>query len=106
MIVLLQVKTAENLTGKRQSRIERQAAIQSVRESASQSLANIAEIIQYFDGQVLVDCPDALGSIPVEITAAGIVALAKSEVVKAVMEDRSIYPVYSSDSFGVKFGSF
>jgi hypothetical protein len=91
VIVLLQVQSIEQMAGKRQSRLERQATIQSVRESAAQVFANIEGIIQHFEGHSLVDRPDALGSIPIEITPAGIEALAKSEAVKAVMEDKSIY---------------
>jgi hypothetical protein len=106
VIVLLQSKGVENLAGKRQSRLERQATIQSFRESAARSLANIDEIIQHFEGKLLVDCPDALGSISIEITPAGIDALAKSEAVKAVMEDKSIYQLHSSDSFELKLGNF
>jgi hypothetical protein len=106
VIVLLQVRSIEQIAGKRQSRLERQATIQSLRESAARSLANIDEIIQHFEGKLLVDCPDALGSISIEITPAGIEALAKSEAVKAVMEDKSIYQIHSSDSFEVRLGNF
>jgi hypothetical protein len=97
VVVLLQSRGDENLGGKRQSRLERQATIQSLRESATQSLANINEVVQYFDGKLLVDYPNALGAISIEITAAGIDALTKSNDVKAVMEDRSIFPIYSSN---------
>jgi hypothetical protein len=99
VVVLLHSKGAGNLNGKRQSRLERQSTIQSLRESAVQSLANINEIIQHFEGKFLMDCPDALGSIPIEITAAGIDALTKSEAVKAVMENSSIHPVRSTGLF-------
>lgn len=63
-----------------------------MRESAEEALGNISGIIQRFDGQQLSEHPDLLGSIPIEITVAGINALAESELVKAVIEDRSIYP--------------
>jgi hypothetical protein len=106
VVVLLESKGVENLDRKRQSRLERQSTIQSFRESAAQSLANIDEIIQHFEGKLLVDYPDALGSISIEITPAGIEALAKSEAVKAVMEDKSIYQMHSSDSFELKLGNF
>jgi hypothetical protein len=101
VIVLLQVESIEQIAGKRQSRLERQAAIQSVRESAAQVFANIEGIIQHFEGYPLIDRPDALGSIPIEITPAGIEALVKSVAVKAVMEDKSIYQIHSSDSFEI-----
>jgi hypothetical protein len=91
VIVLLQVEETGSLAGNRQSRMERQAAIHSVQISAAKSLANIDGIIRHFDGRSLVDHPDLLGSLPIEITAAGIDALTKSDAVKAVLEDRSIF---------------
>ena len=106
VIVLLQVKEAENLTGPRQSRTERQAAMQAVRKAAEEALGTLDSIIKYFDGQLLVEHPDLLGSIPVEITAAGVKALATSDAVKAVIEDQAIHPGHSSDSIEVRFGNF
>lgn len=93
VIVLLQVEETANLNRNRQLWIERQAAIQSVQISAAQSLANIDCIIQHFDGRSLVDHPDLLGSLPIEINAAGVNALTKSDAVKAVMEDRSVFQI-------------
>ncbi|MEH1797503.1 hypothetical protein [Nostoc sp.] len=101
VIVLLQVQDTQSLTNKRQSRNERQAAIKAVRESAEQALGNIIEIIQNFDGRSLTEHPDLLGSILLEITVAGVNALAESEAVKAVMEDQSIYPIHLSNSFRI-----
>jgi hypothetical protein len=93
VIVLLNIRSIEQPAGKRQSRLERQAAIKSIRDSATQGLANINEIIQHCEAKLLVDRPDALGAVAMEITSIGIEALIKSDVVKAVMEDRSIYAV-------------
>lgn len=98
VIVLLQVQNAENSIEKRQLRTERQAAIKAVRESAEQALENIGAIIQRFDGQKLAEHPDLLGSIPVEITAAGVNALAESDAVKAVIEDQAIFPEHANNS--------
>ncbi|MHC5828790.1 MAG: hypothetical protein ACYT04_76035, partial [Nostoc sp.] len=78
------------MANKRQSPNERQAVIQAVRESAEQALGNIIGIIQNFDGRSLTEHPDLFGSISVEITVAGVNALAESEAVKAVIEDQSI----------------
>jgi hypothetical protein len=41
----------------------------------------------------LVEHPNLLGSLPIEINAAGINALTKSDAVKAVMEDRSVFQI-------------
>ncbi|KOP24518.1 hypothetical protein AMR41_20555 [Hapalosiphon sp. MRB220] len=97
VIVLLQVQNPENSTEKRQSRAERQAVIKALRESAEQALTNISAIIQRFDGLQLAEHPDLLGSIPVEITPAGVNALAESDLVKAVIEDQAIFPGHSSN---------
>jgi sorbitol-specific phosphotransferase system component IIA len=95
VIVLLQVQNAENSREKRPSRAERQAAIEAVRELAEQALKNINGIIKRFDGQKLAEHPDLLGSIPVEITANGVNALAKSDAVRAVIEDQPIFHEHS-----------
>lgn len=98
VIVLLRVQDDQSLINKRQSRSERQDAIKAIRESAKQALGNISGIIQNFEGRSLTEHPDLLGSIPVEITVAGVNALAESEAVKAVIEDQSIYPIHLSNS--------
>lgn len=103
-IVLLQVKEDENNTGKRPSRIERQANMKALQESAKYSLETIDGIIKLFDGHSLVEHPDLLGSIPIEIAAAGINALVKSDAVKAVIEDQTIYPGHSNNSIEIRFG--
>lgn len=97
VIILLKVKEAENYTGERQSRAERQAMIKALQESAEQSLESIDAIIKHFNGNPLSEHPDLLGSISIEITAAGISALAESNAVKAVIEDQAIYPGHSDD---------
>jgi hypothetical protein len=44
----------------------------------------------FFIDKKLTTNPDALGSISVETTAAGIAALAASEHVKAIIEDQAV----------------
>jgi len=91
-IILLRTKDTGKLTAWRQSRSERQAAIEAMRKSAEQALGDIDDILEHFDGQRLTS-PDALGSVCVEITADGINALAASEWVKVIIEDQKIYPI-------------
>jgi hypothetical protein len=105
VIVLLNVTDAEEHAGKRQSRTERRAAFKALQESAEQSLANIDPIIKNFNGNSLSERPNFLGSIPIEITAAGINALTESNAVKAIIEDQAIYPGHSNNSFEISFGS-
>jgi hypothetical protein len=74
----------------RQSHRERRAQIQAIRQSSGRSLDSISRILQRFGGCLLATRPDALGAIPVEITAAGVKALATSEAVKAILEDQAV----------------
>jgi hypothetical protein len=72
------------------TRGNRQATIKAMRKSGEQALPDIDRILARFDGKRLAAKPDALGSIPVETTAAGVIALAASEHVKAILEDQAI----------------
>jgi hypothetical protein len=77
-------RSIEQPAEKCQSQLERQAAIKSIRDSATQALININEVIQQFEGKLLVDRSDSLGVVAMEITAAGIEALIESDLVKTV----------------------
>ena len=81
----------EDASGKRQRGDEREATIEATRKSADRALRNVDDILTRFDGQRLADRPDVLGSIPVEVTPAGIKALASSKWVTAVLEDQEIH---------------
>ena len=50
----------------------------------------VDEVLARFGGRRLSDAPDALGSLPVETTCAGIHALAECDGVSAVLEDQPI----------------
>ncbi|MDJ0715507.1 MAG: hypothetical protein QNJ54_14975 [Prochloraceae cyanobacterium] len=90
VITLLNTGDTANNQGKRQTRAERKTAIEAMQKSADRSLQNIEPIIQKHDGQKLADKPDILGSIPIEITVAGIKSLCESDSVKAIMENQKI----------------
>jgi hypothetical protein len=74
----------------RQTRTERRARVQAVQNSSGRSFDSISRILQRFGGCPLATRPNALGAIPVEITVAGVNALATSEAVKAVLEDQAV----------------
>ena len=65
--------------------------MKAMRNSGKQALGYIRKIIQDFGGKQLAESPNVLGTIPIEISAAGVSALADSDVVKAVLEDQQIY---------------
>ena len=89
-IVVLEIKDASGSSGKRQTRAERKAALETVRKSASAALAQIDKTLEPFGGQRLSGTPNALGSILVEASAAAVMALAESKYVKAILEDQPI----------------
>lgn len=90
-IVLLRTGEIDDSSGRRQSRAERAATVEAMRRSAEQALAKVDGILERYDGQRLAESPDALASVPVEVTAAGIKALASSKWVEAVLEDQGIH---------------
>ncbi|WP_017315273.1 hypothetical protein [Mastigocladopsis repens] len=99
VIVFLKLENLDQSICSRQSRAERKAAMEGIRNSAKQALGYIHKIIQDFGGIQLAESPDALGSIPVEISAAGVEALAESDVVKAVVEEQEIVPANDANRF-------
>jgi hypothetical protein len=68
----------------------RQTLIDTVRQATNTILPDLDEILAPFGGKRLAMSVNALGTIPVETTAAGINALAGSEHVKAILEDQPI----------------
>jgi hypothetical protein len=90
-IVLVRTGGAQGPTAASQSREGRKAAAEATQRSAEQALDEIDGILARFHGERLARHPDALGSLPVETTAAGIRALASSRWVKAILEDQPIH---------------
>ena len=76
--------------GKRLSRAEREKVIAARREATERALPEIERVLQTHGGQRISGHTDALGSILVETTAVGILALADTDNVKAVLEDQPI----------------
>ncbi|MEO0834813.1 MAG: hypothetical protein AAFY16_02245 [Cyanobacteria bacterium J06642_3] len=77
----------------RQNRSERKAAIKVMQDSVEQSWQIVDRLIKDFDGKKLAPKPDAFSAIPLEITIPGILALAQSDAVKAVIENQKIYSI-------------
>jgi len=89
-IVLLDTSGVQKLASHCQSHRERKATIRAMREAAEGALADIDDILERFGGRRLVETATCLGTIAVEITAAGIHGLAASERVKAIIEDQPV----------------
>lgn len=89
-VVLLHTQTPIRGTGGQRSPGERRKAVDAARRSAEQALIDVDVILQRHGGRRLAPHPDALGTVPVETTAAGITALAGSRHVKAILEDQPV----------------
>jgi len=89
--LLLRTGGTTDKSSKRQSRAERDAAVKAARQSAERALTDIDKILDRHEGRRLARRPNALGSMPVETTAAGIKALASSRWVQAILEDQPVH---------------
>jgi hypothetical protein len=90
VILILQIKDTGGASSREHSPVSRQSAVEAIRKSAEPALVDIDDILKDFDGERLAAQIDALGSVPVETTPAGIAALAASKHVKTILEDQSI----------------
>ena len=63
-----------------------------VQQIAETKLDEIRPILNRYQGELLAERPNILGSIGVKITAAGVYALAESPSVKMILEDQAILP--------------
>jgi hypothetical protein len=94
---MVMLRTDENgmMSPSRPSRQGRETTIQRVREVSRSALPYIDMILSRHQGKRLSEDVDALGSITVETTAAGIRDLSASEYVKAILEDQPIFQLPS-----------
>jgi hypothetical protein len=92
-LVLLRTQNSGRVRSRRRNRTSRQEIVDATQKSAERALDDIDRILESFGGERLSKTPDALGSIAVETTVAGIEALAASAWVKAIFEDQDVHPV-------------
>jgi hypothetical protein len=89
-VVLLRTDAVRATGGRRG---DRQAAVQAVRRSGAAALVELAPLVQHLGGKWLAAEPDALGSIALEMPAASLGELAKSELVRAILEDQRVFAI-------------
>jgi len=92
-IVMLRAEDNGGGASARPSRAERQNAAERVSEEAEAALPEIDQILERFDGHRLAEHPNAVGAIPVETTVKGVIALARADCVKTILEDQNILPL-------------
>ena len=59
----------------------------------SNGCPEIDRILQRYQGRRMAERPSAVGAIPVETTAGGVIALARADCVKTILEDQNILPL-------------
>ena len=74
----------------RASRVDRRAAVAARRKAIEPALADVDRLLERSGGRRLGPQVDALGTIPVEITAEGAMQLAASAHVKGILADQPI----------------
>lgn len=92
-IVVVNVKPQGRVRKERLSGPEKKAALDAIRGSARESLAEIDDILRRHGGTRLAATIDALGCVVVEATSRSIEALSASAQVKTILEDQSISPL-------------
>lgn len=99
-IVMLRAEINGATRARRPSRAERQEAAGKISLSAEAALPEIDQILERFEGHRLAEHPNAVGAIPVETTAGGVIALADADCVKTILEDQNILPFTTAESNG------
>lgn len=92
-IVMLGASGNGAARARRVSRADRKAAATFVTQAAEAALPVIDQILERFEGHRLAEHPNAVGAIPVETTADGVIALAGSDCVRAILEDQNILSI-------------
>ena len=87
-ILVLHAKGAGGKPGRRQSAGERVSAVDAMRKGAEEAFKDIDRVLANSGGKRLAAHANALGTVPVETTVAGIQGLALLDQVKAILEDQ------------------
>ncbi|MEB3887186.1 DNA primase [Lyngbya sp. CCY1209] len=90
VLVFLRVPKGDRDRQERLTPEERKDRIEAVKAAAEASLDRIRPIVERHGGQILDENPSLLGTIPVEITVAGVYEICKSDAVEAIVEDQGI----------------
>ncbi|MFO7090601.1 DNA primase [Arthrospira platensis PCC 7345] len=90
VLVFLQVPPSNHQRSPRLSPEQRKAEMVATQKAAESSLNQIKPILNQYNGKLLAPSPSLLGTIPVEITVAGVYVLSQSNAVKSIIEDQDI----------------
>jgi hypothetical protein len=93
-VLLIAMPALEASSSRRERVARRQDVRETLRAAAALALPEIDRVLARFGGRRLAESVDALGSLPVETTPAGIRALADAEGVKAILENQMVMPLH------------
>src|SRR5215468_8170565 len=82
----------------RLSRADRQEIAEQFSNAAEAALPEIDQILERYEGRRMAEHPSAVGAIPVETTVGGVIALARADCVKTILEDQNILPIHTAES--------
>lgn len=88
--VILNASASRRVSKEPGIRTSRQELIRDTRAAASSVIREIDKVLEKYGGHRLAESVNALGSIPVETTAAGIRALGNIKHIKAILEDQPV----------------
>lgn len=91
VVIVIKTRPVLQTNPKPQDSVTRKATVSSNRKYTQPVLKDIDIILERFGGERLTKQANALGSILVETTPAGVLALAESKKVKAIREDPKTY---------------
>jgi hypothetical protein len=92
-IVMLRAEGNGGAGAGRPSHAERQDIADQISRAAEAALPEIDQILQRYEGRRMAERPSAVGAIPVETTVGGVIALARADCVKTILEDQNILPL-------------
>lgn len=99
-LVILATDLQTPARSRRLSCEERQVIADTIRQTSSEALDTIDQILVGHHGKRLAAGTSSLGTVPVETTVEGIRALAESDRVQAILEDQKISQLSSGQSRG------
>jgi hypothetical protein len=89
-IVLLDTGPGPSAAPARPSKAARNEIAETIQRAAAPALAEVDRLLERTGGRRLAPSPDLFGSVPVEAPPSALLALARLEHVRAILEDQPL----------------
>jgi hypothetical protein len=90
VLVVLDLREFPDFETRNRRGAQRKRIIAEAKSAADSALPDIASVLRKYGGTRLRESSDALGTIPVETTPAGVRALADMSAVQSILEDQPL----------------